>query len=134
MAKYHIYSKLANTMHYHQYGDAPVGGGAAPIIHTVTIKGGAGVANKHIITPVGVHTEIDDADMESLNANPVYLMHKKNGFVTALKKNADVEKVVADMGDAQDKSTPLTPADFLEAAKMPTTALNSAALLGMRKT
>ena len=113
MATYHVFSKLSSDVTYHDW----VSGGAdLPVkAHSVMIKGGAGVTTKNLITPIGVHTEISDRDAEMLNRNEVFKLHQKNGFVQIQKKNADVEKVVADMGDTSDYKTSsrqLTSLDF----------------------
>lgn len=115
MAKtYHVYSKLATDVEYPEYmqggADIPVKG------KSVFIKGGAGVANKYLQTPLGVHTEITEEEAEILNRHPVFKIHRDNGFVKIEKAKSDVEKVVADMGDKVDPSAPLTEADK-EAAK-----------------
>ena len=78
----------------------------------ITIHGGAGIANKNLITPNGVVTEVTDEEMEFLNSHDTFNQWKKNGFVKVEKKKVDVEKVVANMNDKSDPSAPLAPADF----------------------
>ena len=64
------------------------GGGDVPIKgHAVLIKGGTGVANNRLITPLGVATEITDFDLEELKKNPSFLEHEKTDTsLLALKK------------------------------------------------
>ncbi len=81
-------------------------------VGSVTIKGGAGVANKNIITPLGVHTEVSAEEMDLLNENGIFKLHKDAGFIAVEEKKADVEKVVADMTTKADPSAPLTPSDY----------------------
>jgi len=92
-------------------------GGADMPVKTgkITIHGGAGVANKNLITPNGVVTTVTDEEMEFLNAHELFVQFKKNGFITVEKKKVDVEKVVADMSDKADPSAPITPADYVAA-------------------
>lgn len=111
MAKAYVFSTLATDMNYTVYDQ---GGGDMPVKKLqVHIKGGAGVANDRIITPLGVMTEIEDEDIPHLEANPVFQLHKKNGFVKIEKKKADPEKVAADM-NRRDNSAPLTDADYVD--------------------
>jgi hypothetical protein len=80
--------------------------------HSVTIAGGAGVANKHFITPHGVVTNVSDADAEFLRGNTVFQLHEKNGYVQILeRKPEDADAVAADMA-GNDPGAPLTEADY----------------------
>ena len=76
--------------------------------HQVFIKGGAGVANDRIITPLGVMTEITEDQFAILQQNEDFKRHVKAGFLTVQDKKHDVEKVAADM-NRQDPSAPKTP-------------------------
>lgn len=109
MAKVYVFSTLANDQNYQNWvkggADVPIKG------HSVIIKGGSGVANDRLITPLGVVTEIDEADLEALDLNPVFVKHRQDGFITVRSKKAEAEKVASDMNRA-DKSAPLTAADF----------------------
>lgn len=113
MARNYIFSTLANDQTYQNWvaGD----GGIPQPTHKVFIKGGAGVANDRLVTPFGVATEVNDEDMAELSKNHVFNQHLKGGFITVRAKQADVEKVAADMNRA-DKSAPLTPANVLDHA------------------
>jgi hypothetical protein len=107
----HVFSTLANDQRYTNYVSNPEG---APIVTgEVLIKGGAGIANDRFITPLGVHTEISEEQLGELEKNPVFIRHKRDGFVTVQQRRADPEKVATDM-NAKDKSRPLTPADYLD--------------------
>ncbi len=78
---------------------------------SVLIKGGTGVANDHgtrIMTPLGMSTEVSDADLAMLEKIPAFAEHKKNGYIKTQSKSAEPEKVAADMVIG-DKSSPLTP-------------------------
>jgi len=111
MAKVHVFSTLANDQLYQNWLQ---GGNDLPIKDKgVLIKGGTGVANDRLITPIGVPTEIEEADYEALKKNPVFLKHEKDGFITVRAKKVEVEKVVPDM-NLKDKSAPLTASDFKE--------------------
>lgn len=111
MAKIYVFSTLANDQNYTNWikggADIPVKG------FSCIIKGGTGVANDRLITPLGVMTEIDDAALEELEKNPNFVQHKNGGFITVQKKKADTEKVAADM-NLKDESAPMTDADYKE--------------------
>ena len=106
----YVYSRISTDVSYGDYAPAP--DGAVPkLARFVAIKGGAGVANKNIVTPMGVATQVSDDEAKFLSSNPDFLRHMERGFVTIRDKKADVDVVAADMG-ALDKSSPLTDADY----------------------
>lgn len=114
MGNVHVFSKMASSV---QYVDWIPGGADLPTRgKTVLIKGGAGVATKNLITPLGVHTEVTEEEAGILKRNHVFQLHLKNGSVVMQASKADPEKVVPDMGD-DDPSAPLTPADFADEKK-----------------
>ena len=116
----HVFSTLANDQLYTNWmpgPDIPVKGAS------VLIKGGTGVANDRLITPLGVATEVTDSELAELQKNPVFLQHQKDSFVVVRQKKADPEKVAADM-NRKDKSAPLTPSDFAAEAEAPQPVLN----------
>lgn len=112
MAHY-VYSKMAAAVDFNIFQK----GGADMPVKTgkITINGGAGIANKNLITPNGVVTEVTDEELEILNAHNLFVQFKTNGYITVEKKKVDVEKVVADMSDKADPSSPITPADYEKA-------------------
>ena len=106
---YHVYSKMAADVTYNDY----VPGGDIPrVARSVTIKGGAGVANKNIITPYGVHTEITEEERDMLMKNGVFQLHQEGGFVTIEGKKEDPDLVATNLTAGPDPSAPLTPEDF----------------------
>lgn len=110
MSKY-VFSTLANDQLYRNYANNAQQG-VSIVESEVLIRGGAGVANDRLITPLGVATEISDAQLALLEANAVFQLHKKNGHIVIRDKRADADKVATDM-NARDPSKPLTPADYL---------------------
>jgi hypothetical protein len=116
MAKNYVFSTLANDQLYTNWlqggGDMPIKG------HSVLIKGGTGVANDRLITPLGVATEISDYDLEELQKNPSFKHHEANGFIVVRNKKAEAEKVASDM-NLKDESAPLTDADYTNAEDAP---------------
>lgn len=109
-----VYSTLANDQKYIQWEAG--GGDVATPGRSIVIKGGTGVANDRFITSLGVCTEIDEADIPVLEANEVFKLHAKNGFVTIERKRADAEKVAASMS-LTDPSAPKTPSDYANAGE-----------------
>ena len=106
---YHVYSKMAADVTYNDY----VPGGDIPrVARSVTIKGGAGVANKNIITPYGVHTEITEEERDMLLKNGIFQLHREGGFVTIEGKKEDPDLVATNLTTGPDPSAPLTPEDF----------------------
>ena len=105
----YIYSTLSTDMDYASY--VPTASDVPDVEKIIKIKGGANVANKNIITPMGVMTSVTDEELALLEANGVFQIHKANGFITVEKKSDDVEKVTKNM-TKKDKSAPLTPADY----------------------
>lgn len=77
----------------------------------VKIEGGAGIANKNIITPLGVVTPVSEKQYELLKANKVFQRQVKAGWLTVKDKKADPEKVAAEL-DQRDGSAPVTTADL----------------------
>ena len=110
--RYHVFSKMAADVTYNDY--APGGADIPVLLRSVTIRGGAGVANKNIITPLGFHTEISQEDMEFLNRNGIFCLHRDNGFVTIQERNAPIEQVIPDLTEESDPSSPITPMDYVD--------------------
>lgn len=108
----HVFSTLATDQRYVNYDHNPQG--VAQPTSDILIKGGAGVANDRLITPDGVATEIPVELVAALEANPVFQIHKKNGYITVRDRKADADKVATDM-NGRDPSKPLTPADYQDA-------------------
>lgn len=111
----HVYSTLSCDQNYAFYGR---GGGDMPVkSHYIHIKGGTGIANDRIVTPLGaVVTEITDEEAEQLRSHPVFQRHEKNGFIRIDDKKVDGERAAASMETA-DGSAPLTPASYPESAE-----------------
>lgn len=80
-------------------------------VAAIEIAGGRGLANKHLITPDGISTEVSDADLATLESIPLFQLHKANGFIKVSSTKAEVKHVVKDMAK-KDASAPMTPADF----------------------
>ena len=78
--------------------------------HAILIKGGANVANKHIVTPRGVVTEVSDSDLALLMKDPHFQQHMKAGFLSVEDHKVSANKVAKDM-EPKDKSAPRTPED-----------------------
>lgn len=106
-----IYSTLsANNI----YADWVSGGGDLPRIEkSVLIKGGSNVADKRLITPRGVVTEVSDDDFAWLKDNYPFKFHVDGGFLAVADTNEDPEMVMGAEGmEARDTSAPLEPGDF----------------------
>lgn len=105
----YVYSTLSNDNEYRIYEK---GGADIPVVKGhVLIKGGAGIANKNLITPRGVPTEVTKEQLEMLEGNDQFKMHKENGFISVDTKQADADAVAKNM-TKKDKSAPKTPEDY----------------------
>ena len=92
MTDYYVYSTLSNDNNY----------------DGVFIAGKANVANKNIITPLGIATKVDDSKLSHLESNHVFRLHKSNGFITVEKFKEDADLVASNM-TGRDSSAPETP-------------------------
>lgn len=92
------------------------GGDVQNVETTVRVKGGAGIANKNLITPRGVMTVVSDDELKLLETNESFKMHKENGYITVESKKADADEVAAKSMKKKDKSAPVTPEDYGEKA------------------
>ncbi len=77
----------------------------------VSIAGGSNVANKNLITPIGVPTKVTDEELAFLREHEVFNRMMKNGFFKVVKDKAEPEAVIADM-ETRDESAPFVPGDF----------------------
>ena len=78
--------------------------------HKILIKGGANVANKHIVTSRGVVTEVSDEDLKLLMGDYHFQQHMAAGFLTVDAIKTSPNKVAKNM-EAKDASAPKTPED-----------------------
>jgi hypothetical protein len=126
----YVYSTLSAD---NIYGAYVKGGADLPMIdreRQVLIKGGSNVADKRLITPRGVVTEVSEDQLAALLENTVFQMHVENGYVTFSDHNEDPEKVIGAEGlEARDASSPLEPGDFVadDAGAKPSDVIRSAA-------
>ena len=110
----YVLSKLANAQTYVKYAK---GGNNINIpMASVTIKGGADVADKKTLTsPQGVITSVTADELEILKENPCFQQHLEQGFVNYYNMKPDVEKKAEKM--PKDKSRQLTKEDFKKQGK-----------------
>lgn len=60
-------------------------------------------SNRAIMTPRGMATRVEDADIEALNHNPVFQSHVKNQYITIERKELSETKAakLIESGDLQ---------------------------------
>lgn len=113
----YVFSTLTNDNRYTFYvkggGDMKIPDGG------ILIKGGTGVMNDRLITPIGVGTEVTDEELKMLESHELFCIHRDNGYIRVESKKADAEKVASDM-KTQDGSSPLTPSSYTEDGKVET--------------
>jgi hypothetical protein len=105
-----VYSTLACSQ---VYGPYTKGGGDLPRREvSVHIKGGAGVSNKHFLTPQGVVTTITQEELALCRQDLVFLQQEAAGYLVVDEKGkaVDPDHVATDMAN-DDPSRPLAPAD-----------------------
>lgn len=114
---YYVYSTLTADQIYNSWThDGSEKNSALPTVqHSVLIKGGSNVVDrKTLVTPTGaIVTKITQKDLDALNENAVFLLHKANGYIKVKEHAEDGEAVASDM-DTRDQSAPLVPEDFKE--------------------
>ena len=118
-----VYSTLTADQAYTVWDK---GGADLPVAKRICIiKGGAGIANKNLITPRGVATHVTPQQLEALEACDAFKRHKERGYIRVDDKEQDAEKVAAASMAEKDGGAPLTDADFEKAGqKAPTTGKN----------
>lgn len=102
----YITSTMGCGVNYAIYGKSA--GGLPVVKKEITINGGANVINKVFATPNGVVTQVSDADLELLEAHPLFKRHKEAGFIKVTK----TEKVDVVGLESKDKSAQLVEGDF----------------------
>ena len=106
----HVYSTLANPQIFVTYKP---GGADMPVVdREVHVAGGAGIASKNLITPLGVHTAISVDDYEAIKDLSHFTNFVESGHIRVEKKKAsELERIVSDM-NPRDPGGPITPADY----------------------
>jgi hypothetical protein len=112
----YIYSTASTHVEYVKYGPTPQGGVPA-IERKVAVRGGANVANKHVITPRGVVTPVTAEDLAFLYSNEQFCKDLRTGFLTVESVKEDPDTVARDM-NPRDGSAPATPRDFEKKPKV----------------
>lgn len=110
----YVYSTLTCD---NDYAEWQKNGDQQSILRTVRVNGGHGLMNKHMITPLGVVTEVSDEDLEFLQKNSGFQQHVANGFITVEQRKSDTEKVAANM-KRRDKSSQIVPSDYVKGGMM----------------
>lgn len=110
----YVYSTIGTDVAFSLFEPNAQPGSAARAVHTVTIKGGAGVMNDRIITPDGIRTQIDDAELRLLKNDQTFLRMESRGYLTVLESKEDPDTVATDMA-ADDGSKQATAKDFSDA-------------------
>jgi len=106
----YVYSTLSCDNEYRSYGKG--GGDIQNVVAHVLIRGGAGIANKNILTPKGVATQVTNEELAILESNDQFKLHVANGFIIVENKKAEADEVAKNM-TKKDKSAPATPEDYV---------------------
>ena len=77
------------------------------------VAGGHGLANKNLVTSMGVVTRVDrDDDMNWLEQLPEFKLDIERGYIRVSKREENAEKIVRKDMQTKDGSSPKTPADY----------------------
>lgn len=107
----YIFSTATNNCTYVEYDYHNRKGNLPQIKRRVLVKGGANRADKRLITPNGVVTEVSDDDLAFLVSNAAFIRHQKAGFHRIESHRFETDAVVTDMVSG-DKARPLTPEEY----------------------
>ncbi|AHG75431.1 hypothetical protein X808_9080 [Mannheimia varigena USDA-ARS-USMARC-1296] len=107
----YIYSTLTCDQAYTIYSNGQ--NGLKVPQGSILVKGGTGIANDRLITPLGISTSVSAEELEQLKSNPIFKQHLENGFIVVQEdgKEQDAEKVAVDMS-LDNKDAPITPSDY----------------------
>ena len=116
MGDVYIFSTATAGTKYTIYYDSPAKGKEKEAVPRVVkqgilIAGGAGVANKNFVTPLGVMTRVTEQQFDALSKVRTFNRHVERGFITVEDKPYEIEKVVPDMAQ-RDGASPLRAEDF----------------------
>lgn len=82
----YVISSLVSAQQFNVYeelsSDDRKSGISPRILHSIKIKGGAGIADKALHTPHGVVTPVSDEDLDALRKIPAFIEFEKKGFMT----------------------------------------------------
>lgn len=105
----YITSRLASGVNYAFYEKQP--NGINKVVKEISIKGGSDVIDKKtLITPMGVITEIEKADLDELMQHPVFKTHLENGYIS-INENEKAAKTAGEKLE-KDKSSQITDDDY----------------------
>ena len=110
MSDVYVYSTATASTAYTIWNEVAPGGIPSPK-RSITINGGANLADKSLVTPYGVVTKISSEDLALLENNRHFQQHVDAGFIMYSKNKEDPNKVASDMV-GRDKSAPLVPQDY----------------------
>lgn len=109
MSSHYIYSTLTCDQAYTIYaGDGEI----KRVVDRVVVRGGSNVADKRVITPRGVVTQVNEEQLEMLKSVRQFREHVEAGFLKITHVKTDPEKIAADLV-SRDKSAPLVDEDYI---------------------
>ncbi len=106
MSKVYLYSTLSNSQSVVVYGAYPGSNGGSnnkgsskPSVRegVIYINGGANVIDHALVTPKGVVTEIEQAELEALRKVSCFKRWEEKGFITVENHDVDADEVAKDL-------------------------------------
>lgn len=107
-----VYSTLTND---NAYGPYSAGGGDLPNKpKKVVILGGANRADRdnRLWTPLGVCTRITQEQLALCEEDPIFTLHKKNGFIVVSEKEENADDVATADMEGRSQDAPIVPGDI----------------------
>lgn len=96
--------------------------GALVVVKTITINGGANVADKKtLVTPSGVVTELSDKDFDMLKETDFYKRMEKRGHIRPIEHKSEAEDTKKNGMKQKDNSAQKTDEDYADAEAKPKT-------------
>lgn len=113
---FHVFCTAANSTEFVLYAKQEHQRDINVAIDSVVIHGGSGVANKKLVTPLGVHTSVPESKMEWLKEDPQFKAMVNAGYISVSDRHVNPEVAAADMvtHDQHTDACPIVPQDFSE--------------------
>lgn len=90
----HVISTLGANMEYTEWVN---NAGMNSALKSVTVRGGAGIANRSLVTPEGVRTQVSDEDAAFLAKHGMFKFHQERGHVKIVSMERDPDSIAQSM-------------------------------------
>lgn len=109
----YIVSTMANSVEYCKYDNSRKD--INVLLDSVVIQGKTGTIDKKLLyTEGGVITPVNEQQYEWLKDNPLFQLHKNNGYIKVERTKLGAESKAEKVADVKDKGSQLTEKDFAD--------------------